>query len=144
MRKWVSDRVPISINDATAGVYHFPPPHAYKRRGIGCAAFCREVLMTFVRSGYFILEGETIMAAEPISVPRIKRGELINTLKRQQSIEARSLGLSVSRLERLRQLMQRMGWLTADSNNTQWQWCGPDDATMAGLSAFEKSTRSRQ
>jgi hypothetical protein len=144
MRKWVSDRVPISINDAIAGVYDFPPPYTYKRRGKSCAAFCREKLMQFVRNGYFVLDGQTIMAAEPISVQRIGRGKLIDTLKLEQHIEPRSLGLSVGRLEKLRQLMQRMGWLTADSNNTQWQWCGPDDATTAGLWAFEKLTRGKQ
>lgn len=139
----MSERVPISISDATAGVYDFPPPHTYKRRGKSCAAFCRETLMAFVRSGYFILDGETIMAAEPISVQRIGRGKLIDALKREQSIEPMSLGLSVGRLQKLRQLMQRMGWLTADSNDRHWQWCGPDDATAAGLSAFEKSRRGR-
>jgi len=144
MRKWVSDRVPISINDATAGVYDFPPPYAYKRRGKNCAAFCRDILMAFVRTGYFILDGETIIAAEPISVQRIERGKLIDTLKREQSIEPMSLGLSVGRLQKLRQLMQRMGWLTADSNDTQWQWCGPDDATTAGLRAFEKLRRGNK
>jgi hypothetical protein len=143
MRKWVSDHVPISINDATAGVYNFPPPYAYKRRGKSCAAFCREILVAFVRSGYFILDGEMIMAAKPISVQRIGRGEMIDTLKREQSIDTQLLGLSVNRLEKLRQLMQRMGWLTADSNNTQWQWCGPDDATIAELRAFEKLRRGR-
>ena len=143
MRKWVSDRVPISISDATAGVYDFPPPHTYKRRGKSCAAFCREALMAFVRSGYFILDGEMIMAAEPISVQRIDRGKFIDTLKLEQSINPRSLGLSVGRLQKLRQLMQRMGWLTGDSNDKQWQWCGPDDATIADLRAFEKSRRGR-